>query len=508
MHIEIFFIYFFHIENNHYFIFRKNDVFWHREIAQDKAKRIANDQAKKEANQRKLAQAEASGGKGVKDKKYYGGSHFGGGSNGGVSDGPVRALGTGGYSRASGSGANPYDKPARIYGGQLQTGNTAGVGAGGLPSSPSVKTRSEGSGGDYDNKFSEKARQSDLANQNQVSNAQSDAEALNDYNRGRGVDNSVELTGHQLGHWQKEKAGQREADSTGFNGAKADVAKAGEQVDKSLEARSSSSKLNAANKNLQAQELDRINWKRKQGDSNQRIRKTKKFYHDKNEDGVNNELLNYKHDKGTNDWGEEQQAAKSARLRYNNVADDAKANEQARKFENHDDRRVSKANIFGKQKDNAAGWKRENAGASATSQNDKSAIDHGKQVHEFDNFAQNVNNRNQKLWDQAHRNLGQSTRGSDKEKSLDAVFALHPSNDKTNLGLASSDGFSGQTKYGRSSNDDNAFFNGYGGGGGRGSTSFMDKIGDSNFGKTSFGSLGEYSSVDSFFDTSGQSRSY
>jgi hypothetical protein len=59
-------------------------------------------------------------------------------------------------------------------------------------------------------------------------------------------------------------------------------------------------------------------------DQDQKIRKQKQFYHDKNEGGFNNEALNYNRNSGNNDWGEEQQAQKAARTQYNNAADDAK----------------------------------------------------------------------------------------------------------------------------------------------------------------------------------------
>jgi hypothetical protein len=74
----------------------------------------------------------------------------------------------------------------------------------------------------------------------------------------------VEINGQREGQWANDRAGLRDANSQGYNGANADVAKAAELADNALDQRVSQSDLNAANKNLQAQELDRINWKKNQ----------------------------------------------------------------------------------------------------------------------------------------------------------------------------------------------------------------------------------------------------
>ncbi|XP_076468059.1 uncharacterized protein LOC143298913 [Babylonia areolata] len=95
---------------------RRNDVFWHRDTAQDQALREANDLARKEAGQQKSAIAEASGNKGVKDSKYYGGGTFGSGSGSGSGagsggHGPV-IVGHAGAGSQTGTAADLYRNAA------------------------------------------------------------------------------------------------------------------------------------------------------------------------------------------------------------------------------------------------------------------------------------------------------------------------------------------------------------------------------------------------------------
>ena len=469
-------------------------MFLHRDNAQDKAIRQANDLAEKRSDQNKNALAQASGQKGVKDNKYYGGGSYGKGDGSGH---PIVGLGTGstgGFSGTGGTGGT---------GGTYGSGPVSGGGGGGVivgrGNAPGQAVgRSEGSGGNYVNQYKEDARQSDLANQQQTSRAQSDAKALNDYSRGRGVDDSVEVNGQREGKWAKDRAGLRDANSQGYNGANADVSKAAENADNADEARTSSSNLAAANKNLQAKELDRVNWKRNQVDQTQKIRKQKKFYHDKNEGGFNNEALNYNRNKGNQDWGEEQQAQKAARTKYNNAADDAKVNQQARAYNNLDARRVSNANAVARQRDNAGGWPNEKRQADASAQKNRAAYDNGRQNSEFDSFAQNVNNRNQKLWDQARKDTTQRNRGTEHDRAVNAAFVFTPENQGNSLGLGGGQNFGGGrrggTGFGSSSfgggNRGPSVTGGRGGGFGSDVGSFMGPIGGSKFGQSSFGGAG------------------
>jgi len=452
----------------------KNDQFWHRDNAQDQAVRTANDEANKRANSEKKAIAEASGKKGVEDKKYYGGQTYG---NGNV--GPNAALGTagsGGYA-STGSGAGGSQGP--VYNGGVVTGgNVAGVNGG------VGKGTEEGSGGDYQNRYWEQARQGDKANQNHASNAQSDAAAYNNYNRGRGIDGSVSINGQREGQWAKDQAGLRDANSQGYNGANADVAKNAELGDNAKEARISNSNLESANKNLQAQELDRINWKRNQVDNKALLRKQKKFYHLKNEGGFNDEALNYNRNKGNQDWGEEQQAQKEARIRYNNAADDAKVNQQARSYNNLDARRISNADAVAKTKDNQGAWQNENRNSNDNASKNRAAIDNGRQNNEFDSFGRNVNQRNQQLWDSARKDASQRTRGSNKSRSLDGAFVFSPRNANNALGL----GGSSQGGFGRSTG---------GGSGGR----FQGGGGGSKFGGNVGGFMGDFGGSGKFGQT-------
>ncbi|KAK7097762.1 keratin, type I cytoskeletal 10-like [Littorina saxatilis] len=464
---------------------RKNDVFWHRDNAQDKAVRQANDVAQKRADQTKKAQANASGGKGVTDNKYYGGNSFGKGGPAGSNI----ALGTGatgGLSSAGGVGGGGAG--GRVAGGGVVAGgNAAGVGG------QNLKGRQEGSGGDYVNAFRENALQSDLANQQQTSAAQSDATAKNDYNRGRGVDDSIEVNGQREGQWAKNRAGLRDANSQGFNGANADVNKAALLADNSLENRISDSNLDAANRNLQAQELDRINFKRNQVDNNQRIRKQKKFYHDKNEDGTNNEVLNYNRNRGNQDFGEEQQAQKEARTRYNNAADDAKVNQMRRAYNNLDARRISDADATNRQKDNTGGWNNEDRRASNGALSNREAFDNGRSNSDFDSLSQNLNNRNQQLWDKARKDVSARNRGSSRDRTLDGNFAFQPQSQGRPLGNDGSLGAGGVPLGGSGGGGFGSSRGGFGGGsnfgssrGGFGSSSFMAPVGGSSFGSSNF----------------------
>lgn len=481
-------------------------MFWHRDNAQDKAIRQANDVAEKQANQQKNAIAQASGKKGVKDNKYYGGGSYGkGGRTANV------GLGTGGAGGIAGTGTGTGSYSGGGGGGPVVGG---GIVSGGGNAQGEVVGRQEGSGGDYVNQYQENARQSDLANQQQSSRAQSDATALNDYSRGRGVDDSIEVNGQRQGKWAKDRAGLRDANSQGYNGANADVAKAAELADNAKESQQSRSNLNAANKNLQAQELDRVNWKRNQVDSNQKIRKQKKFYHDKNEGGFNNEALNYNRNKGNQDWGEEQQAQKEARTRYNNAADDAKVNQRARSYNNLDARRISNANAVARRRDNGGGWQTEKRLANADAKKNRAAYDNGRQNSEFDSFASDVNNRNQKLWDQARKDLSQRSKGADKDRTVNAAFVFTPENQGNSLGLGGAQTFGGGgtggtggggggSGFGGSTFGRSTFGGGRGGGGGRSGSSFrggfgsevggfMAPIGGSQFG-ADFGGSGSTS---------------
>lgn len=450
----------------------KNDQFWHRDNAQDQAVRRANDEATKRAENEKKAIAEASGKKGVEDKKYYGGTTYGNGQAG-----PNSALGTAGSGGYANTGSGTGGSQGPVYNGGVVTGgNVAG-------NSGTGKGTEEGSGGDYQNRYWEQARQGDKANQNQASNAQSDAAAYNNYNRGRGIDGSVSINGQREGQWAKDQAGLRDANSQGYNGANADVAKNAELGDNAKEARVSNSNLDSANKHLQAQELDRINWKRNQVDNSQRIRKQKKFYHDKNEGGFNDEALNYNRNKGNQDWGEEQQAQKEARIRYNNAADNAKVNTQARSYNNLDARRISNADAVAKTKDNAGAWQNENWNSNNNALKNRAAADNGRQNTEFDSFAQNINQRNQQLWDSARKDASQRSRGANKGRTLDGAFVFSPRSSQNTLGLGRSTG-------GGSSGGSGGRFQGSGGssfGGNSNVGGFMGEFGGSQkFGNTDF----------------------
>lgn len=245
----------------------------------------------------------------------------------------------------------------RTGGGLVSTGNVVGT--------PSTKGRDEKSGGSYLNSYAEDARQADLSNQRAGNQAQSDATARNQYNRNRGVDDSSQITGQQEAKWAAERAGLKDANSQGFNNNDAEAAKSAVLADNSLDASKSSSSLDAANKNLLAQELARVNFKRNQVDNDRRVRKQKKFYHDKLEDGHNNEALNYNRNRDNKNWGEEQAAQKESQTRFNNAADDVKANQQARAFNNLDARQISNADATTRQKDDSGGWANEKQTARA-----------------------------------------------------------------------------------------------------------------------------------------------
>ncbi|KAL8558914.1 hypothetical protein ACOMHN_028226 [Nucella lapillus] len=454
---------------------RRNDVFWHRDAARDQSLRQANDEARKLADQKKSAVAQASGKKGVVDSKvYFGGSGGQGGGYGQGSGAGVNTFPIAGHSRAgthAGTAGNPYGNPGSGpvgSGGVVRTGDIAGRTLG----SP-VKSQQEGSGGSYLNQYGENARQADNGGQKESSQAQSDAKALNDYSKGRGVDDSVELRGARQGKWAKDRSGLRDALAQGFNGAAADASKKADLSDRDLDHRQSSSVLDSADKSLQDQRLDRINYKKNQVDTNQKVHKQKKFYHDKKEDGQNDEALNYNRKEGNHRTGEKQRAHKDARTSYNNAADDAKVNQQGRSYSNLDGRQVSLADAFSRAKDQAGGWRKVDSQAEDQAQKHKAAADTGRQNSELDTFTQKLSNRQSQLWDKAQDSQARKDQGSQRDRTLAGIFQFGPLSPGSAQG---SQGFggSGNTRLPSSSFGGSQF--------GASSLGGASKLGGSNFG--------------------------
>ena len=160
-------------------------------------------------------------------------------------------------------------------------------------------------------------------------------------------------------------------------------------------------------------------------------------------------------------------------------------NQQARSYNNQDVRRISQADAIGREKNNEGGWQNEKKTASRAAQANKAAEDNGRQNTEFDSFAQRLNQRNQKLWDTARRDVVGRESGRERERALDGSFQFTPDNNADRLGLgrsgAGTQAFGGRATFGGAAAD------------GRGD--FMGALGSSKFGQTSgirsnFGGVG------------------
>ena len=442
--------------------------------------------AQKRADLQKAATAQNSARKGVDDRKYYGGNTFGTGS--GSSGNPIVGIGAGGQKNpivgvvpggqqnpivgagtggpkfpiaghstgthgtaivgdgtggqtnpivgygtgapgspivGHGTGADVYQSgTAPVSGGQVVF---AGNGAGTALVNPSnAQGKVEGSGGQYANNLQEKARQADQGLQQQASNALQDAQALQDYNRGSRLNDSVQVNGQRQGKWQTNQAGLKDANSKGFSGANAAQSKDAALTDRATKNKFQNSDLEAADKNLHAQALDRINFKQNEVDNRQTIRRKKTFYHDKNEDGFNNEALNFDRDTGNQQTGAQQQAHRQNTNSFNNAADNSQASERSRGFNDLFSSKASNADFFSNQKDNAEGQKNDNNLAKEQAQKQSAAANTERQDREFDSFGRGVSNRQQQLWDKTSKDAATRQRGSEADRSVNAGFLFLP----------------------------------------------------------------------------------
>ena len=379
----------------------------------------------------KDAIARANGAKGVQDsKKYYGresapNSHNIGWQGEGQVEIAPQGVAVGAAVAGAGAGHVAGKSVAGGVAGQGveyglnggAEGQVAALGVGGQ----NTKGRQETTGGNIVSGYKENAIQGDLGNQLSNNAAESRANAANNYNRDKGLQDAIEANKAKQGRWANQREGFRDGRQQGFQGDAA-AKRASEAVTNDFKDAASSSTLDAANRSFDQAKLDRINRKSNTVQSNQNVRSKKQFYHDKNQGGFNNEGLNYKRKKGNNDFGAQETAQKEARTRANNLSQGNKNALEKRRFEDSDRRRVSNGNQVYKNHNANEGSNNKYArarddGNSAQNGYKKNAI-----KQEFDRFQQNNNQQNQKAWDKTNRDFFARNKGNSLGRNTNAIF--------------------------------------------------------------------------------------